>query len=68
MFNPVLPAFAHYAKDWTLGMRWDITDDFRLRAEYHNVEGTSWLSEQETPFPSMAKDWEMFNLLVSYHF
>jgi hypothetical protein len=62
------PAFAQFAKDWTLGVRWNITEDFMLRAEYHNVKGTSWLSEQEIPFPSMVKDWEMFNLLVSYHF
>ena len=62
------PSFAQYAKDLTLGVRWDITDNFMVRAEYHDVEGTSWLSEQETPFPEMVKHWEMFNLLVSYHF
>lgn len=62
------PAFAQYAHDWTLGMRWDVTKNFMLRAEYHNIEGTSWLSAQEIPFSSMVKDWDMFNLLVSYHF
>lgn len=62
------PAFAHYARDWTVGYRWDLTKDFMLRAEYHNVEGTSWLSEQEIPFTAMEKDWQMFNLLVSWHF
>lgn len=62
------PAFAHYAKDWTVGYRWDVTKDLMLRAEYHNVEGTSWLSQQEIPFSSMKKNWEMLNLLVSWHF
>lgn len=65
---PPPPAFSQYAHDWTIGLRWDMTKDFMLRAEYHNIEGTSWLSVQETPFASMNKDWEMFNLLISWHF
>jgi hypothetical protein len=34
------PAFTRFAKDWTVGVRCDITRRFMIRAEYHRVDGT----------------------------
>jgi hypothetical protein len=39
-----------------------------LRAEYHRVEGTSWLSVRENDLAQTEKDWDMFSLLASFRF
>ena len=58
-----------YQKDWMIGLRWDLTPDFMLRAEYQWNDGTGNLSRRENPVPSATvKDWEMFSLLASYRF
>lgn len=57
-----------FSKDWTMGIRWDMTKNLMLRAEYHNVQGTSWISSRETPFSETKPHWQMFNLLLSWHF
>ena len=38
------PAHSRFAKDITVGLRWNITSQFMLRAEYYHVNGTGWLS------------------------
>ncbi len=57
-----------FAKDLTFGVRWNVTSRFMLRAEYHKVEGSSWLSNRETNPLTSAKYWDMFSLLASYRF
>lgn len=58
-----------YQKDWTIGLRWDVTPDFMVRGEYQWSKGAGTLSRRENPNPlSIDKDWEMFSLLVSYRF
>lgn len=57
-----------YAKDWTLGLRWDVTQNFMLRAEYHRVDGGSWLSGLENDRTDLQRYWDMFALLASYRF
>lgn len=57
-----------FAKDWTLGVRWDVTSNFMLRAEYHRVEGASWLSARENNLFTTEKNWDMFAILASYRF
>ena len=44
-----LPAHNRFAKDITVGLRWNITPEFMLRAEYHRVNGTGWLSTLDNP-------------------
>jgi hypothetical protein len=61
-------AYATYSKDLTLGVRWDLTEQFMLRAEYHIVEGGSWLSSRENDLATIDKYWEMFALSASYRF
>lgn len=63
------PAFTRFARDIVAGMRYDVTSSLMLRAEYHHVDGTSWLSPLENPNPDeLERNWDMFMLLGSYHF
>ena len=64
------PASRLFAKDWTTGLRWDITNRWMAAAEVHIVEGTAWLSPFENDFSatSLEEDWHMFNLLTAYRF
>ena len=60
-------AHSRFAKDLTVGIRWDITPTFMLRAEYHNVDGTGWLSRLENP-QGTKQHWNLFALLAAYRF
>ncbi|MGH8585197.1 MAG: hypothetical protein ACREWE_03080 [Gammaproteobacteria bacterium] len=70
------PSHRRFAKDWTFGVRYNITPSLMARAEYHNVYGTAWLFQQDQPgFPNLSqvvgsldKKWDIFALLVSYRF
>lgn len=64
------PDFTQYTKDWTLGLRYDVTPEFMLRAEYHNIEGTSILPSLDNPADSnlYQRRWDMWMLLGSYRF
>ena len=63
-----IPAHNFFAKDLTVGVRWDLTPHFMLRAEYHRVEGASWLSLRENNPAETEKDWDMVSVLASYRF
>jgi hypothetical protein len=63
------PAHNRFAKDITVGLRWNITPEFMLRAEYHRVDGTGWLSTLDNPVSSdLAQNWNLFSILGSYRF
>jgi len=62
-----IPAYRRFAKDWTIGTRWDITPNFMLRAEYHNINGTGWISNLENQNGS-EQYWNLFAILASYRF
>ncbi len=63
------PAHSAFAKDWTVGVRWDVTDSFMLRAEYHDVDGTGWLPVQDNlPLGDTKRHWNLFAILASYRF
>ncbi len=64
-----LPHYSRFAKDWTLGVRWDINRHFMLRAEWHKVDGTGWLSMLENPIPADTKrHWDLFAVSASVRF
>ncbi|WP_258192485.1 OprO/OprP family phosphate-selective porin [Nitrosospira sp. Nsp2] len=70
--NPAT-AKTRFAKDITVGLRWNITPQFMLRAEYHRVDGTGWLSaidnSQFRPSPPVQQqEWDLFSILGSYRF
>lgn len=61
------PAYFAYSRDWTLGGRWLITEDWLLSAEYHWIEGAAWVAPLLTRDPDQqAKDWSMLMLQLSY--
>ncbi len=65
-----LPSHLLFAKDWTVGVRYNVTPSWMLRAEYHNVYGgTLFLfPEDNADLLVLNKKWDIFALLVSYRF
>lgn len=63
------PAYSRYARDITVGLRWNVTPEFMLRAEYHHVTGTAWLSTLDNPLRmSTDRTWDLFAVQASYRF
>lgn len=62
-----LPGNRQFAKDWTVGLRWDVVPNFMLRFEYHNVNGTAWLSDLEN-LDERTQRWDLFILLAAFRF
>lgn len=64
-----IPAHTQYSKIATAGVRWDLTPQFMVRAEYQRHDGTLILSNRENPVPAATvPDWDMFALSISYRF
>ncbi|MDQ3267479.1 MAG: OprO/OprP family phosphate-selective porin [Pseudomonadota bacterium] len=63
------PGFTRFSKDWTTGIRFDLTPEFMLRAEYHRVDGTGYLPAQDNPNPlALERRWDILMLLASFRF
>lgn len=63
------PAHSRFAKDLTVGLRWNITPELMLRAEYHRVNGTAWLSILDNPVSADTKrHWNLFAVQASFRF
>ena len=63
------PAHSRFAKDITVGLRFNVTPAFMLRAEYHRVNGTAWLSTLDNPTTSpTSQHWNLFAVQASYRF
>jgi hypothetical protein len=63
------PAFSRFARDWTIGLRWHVTPQLLLNAEYHRVNGTAWLPELDNPVPSDTRQyWDMLLFMAAYRF
>lgn len=63
------PAHNQYAKDLTIGLRWNITPAIMLSTEYHRINGTAWLSPLDNPDMShTGKNWNLFAVQASYRF
>ena len=62
-----IPSHRRYAKDWTIGLRWDVTPSIMLRAEFHHVYGTGWLSALENR-DGFEKEWNLLSIMASYRF
>ena len=63
------PSHTRFARDITVGLRWNVTPAFMLRAEYHRVNGTAWLSPLDNP-PNVdtTQHWNLFAIQASYRF
>jgi hypothetical protein len=71
-----LPAYSQFAKNWTVGLRYDITPWMMVRAEYNYINGTGWVPYQgyldpktgNLDFSKTVQYWDMFGFLVSLRF
>lgn len=61
---------SRFAKDIMVGLRWNVTSEFMLRAEYHHVNGTGWLSRLDNPASEgpLKQHWDLFAIQASYRF
>lgn len=68
----IIPAYSQFAKDWTVGIRYDITPWMMARVEYNKVNGTAWLPYQDNLTPqgisNTTQHWDMFGLILSFRF
>ncbi len=63
------PAHFRFAKDLTVGLRWNVTPAIMLATEYHYINGTAWLSNLDNPNITHAKQhWNLFSFQASYRF
>lgn len=63
------PAFARYAKDYSLGMGFHPNNNWLIRAEYHNVQGTSWMTARDLKkSQAQTEYWNLAALSVSWRF
>lgn len=60
------PNYSRFAKDWTFGLRANITPSFLISAEYHRINGTAWLSNLENT--TTSQHWDLYTLMFSYNF
>ena len=64
-----VPGFTRFARDWTLGVRFDVTPQFMLRAEMHQIDGAGFLASQDNPNPqALRRYWNNFMLQASFRF
>jgi hypothetical protein len=64
-----LPAHSMFAKDWAVGLRWDVSPSWMLRTEYHHVDGTGWLPGLDNPsFATREQYWNMVLFQAAYRF
>lgn len=67
--NENTPGHAFFSKDWTAGIRINVTEDLMVRAEYHRVHGTGWLSRAENRnLNDNKRDWDLFAIEAAYQF
>jgi hypothetical protein len=63
------PSHSRFARDLTVGLRWNVTPSFMLRTEYHRVNGTAWLGVLDNPDQSVtSQHWNLFAVQASYRF
>lgn len=61
--------YSRFAKDWTIGARWDLNQYTMLHLEWHRVNGTGWLSLLETPQSIESEQyWNLFAVSASIRF
>ncbi|NOT12701.1 MAG: TonB-dependent receptor [Methylococcaceae bacterium] len=58
-----------FGNDWMVGLRWDITTSWMLRADYHRIHGTAVLSQADNPDRQLTRpDWDLYGLQLSFRF
>lgn len=63
------PAHTQYSIDSMMGIGWRPTPSWLLRAEWHVMEGTGWVPEQDNPDSNaLEKHWNLLALQATYRF
>lgn len=62
------PAHGAWHKDLSVTARWDITPNWLIKVELHDINGTAELSDAENAGRSLSKDWRLFALRTTFHF
>jgi hypothetical protein len=63
------PPYDFYSRIWATGLRWDITPNWMVRAEYQQHRGTFSLSLREnTSIDDLRERWDLFALQLSFRF
>lgn len=66
-----MPRHRFFAKDITAGLRWEITRNWLVAAEYHRVRGTAWLSPVDNANLMEGggdEHWDLYTMMVSFRF
>ncbi len=64
-----VPAHSMWAKDYTIGLGWQASQNISFRAEWHHVQGSAWVPAQDNPdIGSIKKNWNMYLLQATYRF
>ncbi len=65
----LMPAYYLFTHDTTISLRWDVTPEWMLRAEYHRVHGASNISMIDNPdIGDIAEHWNIYALQVAFRF
>ena len=63
------PDYSQFARDWTIGARWEINNHWMVAAEHHWVDGTAWLPALDNPNPlETRRRWRMFMMITGFRF
>ena len=61
------PGHSRFARDWTAGLSYQPDASWLLRAEFHHVDGTGWLTFEDNP-GATHRDWNMVLFQAAYRF
>lgn len=61
------PDFLAWRKDLGAGLRWDVNDNWVLKAEWHKIDGASLQLPLFNP-KEVERDWQYYVLKASYNF
>ncbi len=64
-----LPAYFMFTQDMVVGLRWNITPAWMLRADYSRVHGAGAVSLQDNPVISdLALNWNIYSVQIAFRF
>lgn len=72
--NPGQAAWARYAKDWTLGLRYRLDRHWQFAGELHRIEGTNWLPPADNltngrwNASNASRNWNLIMFQATYQF
>ncbi len=69
--GPSLPRHYFFARDFTLGSRYDLNEHLSLFAELHQIDGVLWVNPLDNPAIAggqAERRWTLFNLMLAYRF